>query len=221
MVQRVYTQACRAKLLAKVMVATDDERIFRHVQSFGGEVMMTDQAHPTGTDRCAEVAKQMKDFATIINIQGDEPFIDPDQIDLVAATLTHAPQNEIATLVKQIKSFDMLTDPNNVKVVFDKYYHALYFSRAAIPYPRMEIGELQKDTMPFYKHIGIYGFKREILLQLATLPSGRLESLELLEQLRWLENGYKIRVAITDKETLGIDTPEDLEKALKKIAGVL
>lgn len=214
MVQRVYEQAKKSATLTQVLVATDDNRIYDHVKGFGGEVVMTAPHHPSGTDRCFEALKKSAgnvDF--IINIQGDEPFINPGQIDLLASVLS--PETELATLVKKIDSEEVLFNPNSPKVVLNQKGEALYFSRSPIPYLR---GVPEKDWLTtglFYKHIGIYAYRIDILESITRLTTSSLENAEALEQLRWLENGYKIKVAITEHESFGIDTPEDLEKAIK------
>jgi 3-deoxy-manno-octulosonate cytidylyltransferase (CMP-KDO synthetase) len=211
MIQRVYEQAMQANSLQKVVVATDDLRIFEAVKKFGGEVVMTAPTHQSGTDRCAEVLQTYPDFDFVVNIQGDEPFIQPEQINKTVAIL-HQKKVNIATLAKKITENTLLHNPNVVKVVFDKKYKALYFSRHAIPFVR---GAEEKDWLvqqDFYKHIGLYAFRAKTLRQLAKLSPSNLEQSESLEQLRWLENGFRIGVALTDLETIGIDTPEDLEK---------
>ncbi len=212
MIQRVYTQACKAKSLAKVIVATDDERIFNHVQSFGGQVMMTLMHHQSGTDRCAEVAMNFQDMEAIINIQGDEPFINPSQIDQVVQHLQQNKAINIATLAKRITDSTQLFSPNIVKVVFNQSNVAQYFSRNAIPFLR---GVEQSDWISkgvFYKHIGLYAYRRQTLLKITQLPLSLLEKTESLEQLRWLDNGYQIGIGLTEIETVGIDSPEDLDK---------
>jgi 3-deoxy-manno-octulosonate cytidylyltransferase (CMP-KDO synthetase) len=212
MIQRVYEQATQAQLLAKTVVATDDMRIFDAVKNFGGEVIMTSATHPSGTDRCAEVLQQYPDFEAIVNIQGDEPFIQPSQIDKTIGILLKNKRIGIATLAKKITNIEFLHNSNVVKVVFDKKMHALYFSRHAIPFVR---GVETKDWLKpqdFYKHLGLYAFRTKTLLKIAQLPPSSLEKSESLEQLRWLENGFRIGVALTELETIGIDTPEDLAR---------
>lgn len=218
MIERVYKQALQSKKLHEVIVATDDERIADHVKSFDGNVMMTNTGHASGTDRCAEVlSKQTKSFDVVINIQGDEPFIQPEQIDLLISCFDDPDPSEvqIATLVKKIVSVDELKNTNTPKVVLAQNGDALYFSRQAIPFKKdIQFDEwLQHGT--YYKHIGIYGYNAQTLLKLTTLPQGKLEQMESLEQLRWLENGYRIRTKVTDLETIAIDSPEDLEKVKK------
>jgi len=212
MIRRVYEQAGKARLIDGVIVATDDDRIFSHVRSFGGLVEMTSDRHRSGTDRCAEVAERAAGFGVVVNIQGDEPFIDPRQIDQVVEPVLTANGAGIATLAKRITDPEVLFDPNIVKVVFDQDQKALYFSRNTIPYLRDVDREHWLDQTSFYKHIGIYAFRREVLLEMAGLAAGRLEQCESLEQLRWLEAGEPIHLALTELETLGIDRPEDLKK---------
>jgi 3-deoxy-manno-octulosonate cytidylyltransferase (CMP-KDO synthetase) len=213
MIQRVYEQVKKSKHVAEVVVATDHDEIFQHVKKFGGSVCMTKESHPSGTDRCFEaLTLQQKEFSYVINIQGDEPFIQPEQIDLLAKLLDG--NVEIATLVKKIEDQEQLFNPNVVKTVVSKDKSALYFSRSPVPHIRnaQENEWLSKHT--FYKHIGMYAYRRDILKQLTSLPISSLEKAESLEQLRWLENGFKISIAETKTETIGIDTPEDLQKAL-------
>mgnify|MGYP001176859191 FL=1 len=211
MIRRVFEQASQAGI-SRVVVATDDERIFNHVKNFSGEVVMTSPDHLSGTDRCAEIANlpRYADFEIIVNIQGDEPFIRPGQIDQVVEFLVQNETFSIATLARQISNQDELFNPNVVKVVFDNNQQALYFSRAAIPFLRNIPQETWLREGEFYKHIGLYAFRRQVLVEIAALPVGGLEKNESLEQLRWLENGYKIGIALTDFESFGIDTPDDL-----------
>lgn len=213
MIHRVYEQAKKCRLLDEVVVATDDERIFSHVQSFG-RVVMTSEFHSTGTDRCIEVASmpEFQKFEIVVNIQGDEPFIQPAQIEQVVSLFHEKENTQIGTLVKAVESQDDLSNSNVVKVVFGKEKKALYFSRSPIPFVRgHEMTEwLFKHT--FYKHIGMYAFRRNALLAISELEKGELEKTESLEQLRWLEEGLSISIGITAFETKGIDTPEDLEK---------
>ena len=211
MIRRVFEQASKSSL-NRVVVATDDHRIFDHVKDFGGEVVRTSSTHLSGTDRCAEVTALpgFADFETIVNIQGDELFIQPGQIDLAVDFLTKNKNCSIATLAKQIEKPGELFNTNVVKVVFDKNRQALYFSRETVPHLRNVPRDAWLTAGEFYKHIGLYAFRREALLEVAVLTPGRLEQNESLEQLRWLENGYKIGIALTDVESFGIDTPEDL-----------
>ncbi len=213
MIQRVYEQVKKSTLITDVVVATDHPEIFNHVMQFGGNVCLTKESHASGTDRCYEaLTLQQKEYTYVINIQGDEPFIQPSQIDLLAKLLDGG--TEIATLVKKIEDREQLFNPNVVKTVVAENKTALYFSRSPIPHIRNtpESEWLTKNT--FYKHIGMYAYRRDILKQLTDLPVSSLEKAESLEQLRWLENGFKISVAETQTETIGIDTPEDLKKAL-------
>ncbi len=212
MIQRVYEQALGATLLDHVVVASDDSRILKHVEAFGGHAMHTRSDHISGTDRCAEVASYFSDYQVVVNIQGDEPFLDPTQIDLVAQPLLVA-QAQITTLAKQIHVHEALENPNIVKVVFDQFARALYFSRYPIPFLRNTSIDDALEQGVFYKHIGLYGFQRETLLEITQLPISRLEQLESLEQLRWLDYGYPIQIQFTDIETIGIDTPDDLVRA--------
>ncbi len=214
-IERVYEQAKKASLLDDVIVATDDERIFNHVLHFGGTVQMTAASHQSGTDRCAELAEALAGYDLIVNIQGDEPFIQPSQIDLVIQPLMDHQEFSIATLAKPLHTNKEIFNPNIVKVVMNKNQQALYFSRSPIPYVRnLDESEWEQAAL-FLKHIGLYGFRREVLLQVAHLPVSALEKSESLEQLRWLENGFSIFVNKTELETIGIDTMEDLEKAKK------
>ncbi|GAB3203293.1 3-deoxy-manno-octulosonate cytidylyltransferase (CMP-KDO synthetase) [Pontibacter aydingkolensis] len=211
MIQRVYEQAKSADL-AEVLVATDDQRIFEHVKSFGGKAVMTAEHHQSGTDRCFEAYQQYNQpFEYIINIQGDEPFIKPEQINLVASCFRN-PQTQLATLIKKIETAEELFNVNAPKVVISKTGDALYFSRQPIPYCRNVPNDIWHRQHTYYKHIGIYGYHTDILEQITQLPPSALELAESLEQLRWLEHGFKIATAITEFETIGIDTPEDLER---------
>lgn len=216
MIQRVYEQAQQAKLLTKTVVATDDQRIANHVQGFGGRVVMTNPNHPSGTDRCFEaLSHQEEAFDAVVNIQGDEPFIAPVQIDLVASLLNS--QTELATLAKEITTHEQLVNPNVVKVVISHTGEALYFSRSTIPHVRNTPEKEWLIQHRFYKHIGLYGYRTDVLQKITQLPVSKLERAESLEQLRWLENGFRIKVGETKLETLGIDTPADLENALEHI----
>jgi 3-deoxy-manno-octulosonate cytidylyltransferase (CMP-KDO synthetase) len=216
MIQRVYEQCSKSTSISKLIVATDDQRIADHVKLFGGNVTLTSINHQSGTDRCAEVANNYPEFDILINIQGDEPMINPDQIDLLCKCFEN-PNASIATLVKKISSNEELFNENTPKVILNKNNEAILFSRTAIPFIRGKAKENWIEQYTFYKHIGIYGFKTETLKRLNNLPVSALESAEALEQLRWIENGYRIHTAITDKESQAIDTPQDLEKLLKWI----
>lgn len=212
MVQRVYEQAKKAKQVAKVVVATDHEAIFNHVQSFGGEVVMTSTEHLSGTDRCMEAMNLCGgEYGYVINIQGDEPFIKPEQIDLLASLLDGV--TELATLI--IPTKEDLQNPNAVKVVMNKQMEAIYFSRHPLPYLRNYPLEEWPLHFNYYRHIGIYAYRTDVLAAITKLPPSPLELAESLEQLRWIENGYKIKVKVTEWESHGIDTPADLERVLK------
>lgn len=213
MIRRVYDQACSAGSLSKVIVATDDRRIFDHVTDFGGEVMLTSSIHQSGTSRCAEIIERSGNDVpdVVINIQGDEPFIDPLQIDKLAG-LFNDPGVQIATLVKKITNTEELINPNVVKVVTATGGKALYFSRAAIPFVRGYTESEFLEKAAFFKHIGIYAYRTEVLKSITNLPAGNLETAESLEQLRWLEHGLTIHTAVTQLESFAVDTPEDLSK---------
>ena len=209
MIQRVYEQAKKCKQLTEVIVATDDERIYNHVVDFGGVAMMTGANHQSGTDRCAEVAAAHPQYDVVINIQGDEPYIDPEQISKLT-TCFNSPDVQIATLVKRVKDVQELHNPNTPKVIVTKLNEAAYFSRSAIPHIRGEEPQNWLEFYPYFKHIGIYGYRADVLQEITRLPISSLEKAEALEQLRWIENGYRIKVAETDLETYAVDTPEDL-----------
>lgn len=214
MVQRVYEQA--SKVFSQVYVATDDERILKAVEAFGGKVVMTLKKHTSGTDRCAEAADKIfqktgANFDIVVNIQGDEPFIQVEQLNEIKKCF-NSKRTQIATLVKPINNRDDITNPNKPKVVISKKNEAIYFSRSPIPFVR---GKNQTNWIKkhlFYKHIGLYAYRYDVLKKITLLPQGILERAESLEQLRWLENGYKIKVAYTEYESLSVDTPKDLEK---------
>ncbi|HQG77206.1 MAG TPA: 3-deoxy-manno-octulosonate cytidylyltransferase [Bacteroidales bacterium] len=215
MIRRVYEQASLS--LETVYVATDDDRIFKAVRDFGGNVIMTSEAHRSGTDRCAEAislifGKEGMEFDIVINVQGDEPFILPEQIDLIKSCFDDS-SVEIATLVRRAGPGEDIFNPDQPKVVLDSSGNAIYFSRAAIPFIRDS--QMAEWTLrhTYYKHIGLYAYKTATLLEITKLPPGELEIAESLEQNRWLENGYRIRTAVTTLESICIDTPSDLEKA--------
>src|SRR5690606_2575280 len=191
MTQQVYERSLLSNSLSSVIVATDDDRIAEHIKSFGGNVILTSSEHNSGTDRCAEAANHFPDADIVINIQGDEPFIQPEQIDLLAGCFNSA-ETEIATLVKKIDSYQELFNHNTPKVVIDSKGKALYFSRNTIPFQRDVPENKWLDNQVYFKHIGIYGFKVKTLQQLTQLPISSLEKAEALEQLRWIENGYSI-----------------------------
>lgn len=212
MIQRVYDQAVKADL-DKVVVATDDERIANEVKRFGGEFVMTSPNHQSGTDRCAEVAQKLLGFDVVVNIQGDEPFIDPSQISLVVSCFTDQTVL-LATLIKEIKNREELFNVNIPKVVINTHQQAIYFSRHPIPFIRNAEKEDWATTHQFYKHIGIYGYRTSALLAITKLVTSSLELAENLEQLRWLQNGYQIKTKVSNLETIAIDTPEDLLKII-------
>ena len=213
-IQRVYEQVSGA--LDDVYVATDDDRIKDAVLAFGGKVVMTSVDHKSGTDRCNEAcAKIGNQYDVVVNIQGDEPFVQPSQLNAIKACFED-PTTQIATLVKPFAtndSFEALENINSPKVVVNKNWNALYFSRSIIPYLRNVDKKEWLSKHTFYKHIGLYAYRTEVLKEIATLPQSILEIAESLEQLRWLENGYKIKVGISEVETIGIDTPADLKRA--------
>ncbi len=213
MIERVYRQATQCSDVSRILVATDSDEIFDTVRSFGGDVVMTSPDCQSGTDRCAEVISSREiSEEIIINIQGDEPFIKPEQISELVR-LMQPDHIEIGTLAKRITEQGSVFNPNVVKLVKASSGKALYFSRNPIPFVRGSDAEHWLDSAPFFKHIGLYGYKKEVLTKLAKLPVGDLEKAESLEQLRWMEAGYELYAAETEWESLGIDTPEDLEKA--------
>lgn len=219
MIQRVYEQALKAKSLDEVFVATDDDRIFKEVEKFGGKAMMTSTDHLSGTDRCNEVvsflASSGHKIDVVVNIQGDEPYIQPEQIEKVCSCFSK-PGVNIATLAKRIENRDELFSNTVNKVIFNKQKNAIYFSRTPIPYMQNQNQDLWHRLFPYYKHIGIYAYRTETLLAIASLEPAGLEKAESLEQLRWLENGYSIRVEETHFESIAIDTPADLLKITNK-----
>jgi 3-deoxy-manno-octulosonate cytidylyltransferase (CMP-KDO synthetase) len=210
-IQRVYEQA--SKVLNNVCVATDDERIYNKVIEFGGNAVMTRADHKSGTDRIAEAYEKIgKPYKVVINIQGDEPFIHPEQIESVMACFDDK-DVEIATLGKRFTSMEAVQNPNSPKIVVDNRGFAMYFSRSVIPFVRgVEEGEWL-GRYPFLKHLGLYAYRVDVLKAITALPQSSLEKAESLEQLRWLQNGFRIKVAETEFETVGIDTPEDLKRA--------
>jgi 3-deoxy-manno-octulosonate cytidylyltransferase (CMP-KDO synthetase) len=211
MIQRVYEQAKKCKDLTEVIVATDDKRIFDHVVGFHGMVVMTSADHQSGTDRCAEVALNHPEYDVVINIQGDEPYIEPEQISKLAGCFND-PDTQIATLIKKVQNEQDLFNPNAPKVVVNKRSEAVYFSRSPLPYIRGQEQQSWLRHYTYFKHVGIYGYRADILQQITQLPVSALEKAESLEQLRWIENGYKIKVAETEFETFAVDTPDDLTK---------
>lgn len=215
MIQRVYERAQLAQCIHQVIVATDDDRIVQAVTSFGGEARMTRADHRTGTERVAEVAAHV-DGEIFVNVQGDEPLLDPAAVDTAVAALREEPEAEVATVATPIKIPADIMDPNIVKVVLDFDGNALYFSRAPIPWVRDTGNTIQVRHL---KHLGLYAFQRAALLEYPTLPQGELERIEQLEQLRWLENSTKIRVAEVEHDAVSVDVPQDIarvEKLLQK-----
>src|SRR5690349_11154172 len=222
MLQHVYECVSLARYLTNVIVATDDQRICEEARRFGGVVRMTRPDHLSGTDRVAEVASS--DTADwIVNVQGDEPLIDPDAIDAAILPLIEEPSIPMGTLKKRIEDSSEIDDPNVVKVVTDRFENAIYFSRSTIPHPRDK--GASEERAVHYKHIGLYVYRRDFLLRYPELPVGPLEKAERLEQLRALENGHKIRVVETEYESIGVDTPDDLDRVNKlfeaTLAGVI
>lgn len=219
MLQRVYEQAAKSKCLSRVVVATDDERILQHVKNFGGEAVMTSPHHPSGTDRCWEALQQIGgDFDYVINIQGDEPFIDPEQIDELGVVLKDGTV-ELATQMIAIDRYETLFDPGEVKIVLTVNNDAKYFSRMVIPFIKGVDEKEWHIRHRYYRHVGMYAYRRDILEQITKLPVSPLEKAESLEQLRWIENGYTIKCVVTKHESHCIDTPEDVEKVLALMAG--
>lgn len=221
-IQRVYEQVTKQ---LPACVATDDERIFEHVKSFGGHVVMTRTDHKSGTDRIEEAVEKLqlaKEFeiddnnTVIVNVQGDEPFIQPEQIQALCDCFND-PTTDIATLGIKFKTLEAIKNPNSPKIILDNMGFAMYFSRSVIPYVRGKEETEWPQSFDFLKHIGMYAYKRSILKEVTSLPQSSLEIAESLEQLRWLQNGYKIKVGETTQETIGIDTPEDLSEAIKRL----
>lgn len=206
MLQHVYERASLSRYLTSTIIATDDDQVFAAARSFGARVRMTRSDHMSGTDRAAEIASA-EDADLIVNIQGDEPLIDPSAIDAAILPLVHEPEIVMGTLKKLIEDPREINDPNVVKVVTDHDGDAIYFSRCPIPFDRDRTADV-----PYFKHIGLYVYQRDFLLNYSALPVGRLEQAERLEQLRALENGYRIRVVETEYESMGVDTPEDLRR---------
>ena len=213
-IQRVYEQV--SQVVDETYVATDDQRIFDAVEAFGGKVVMTRSDHKSGTDRIEEAAEKIGgDYDVVVNVQGDEPFIQASQIETVCKCFDD-PTTQIATLGKPFgNDMEAIGNPNSPKIVVDKNGFALYFSRSIIPFVRGKETAEWPSSYPFLKHLGLYAYRRDVLREVTQLPQGMLEKAESLEQLRWLENGYRIRVGLTDTETVGIATPADLERAEK------
>ncbi len=214
MIQRVYEQSTKAKQLDEVWIATDHAEIYDHAKSFGANVVMTSEAHRSGTERCYEALQIIGNkFDYVVNIQGDEPFIKPEQIDELISLLDG--NVELASMVSPIEDIETLFSPSEMKVVFDHSQNALYFSRECIPHVRgIEKKDWLKHTT-FYKHVAIYAYRHDVLAAITALEPSTLEVSESLEQLRWMQNGYKIKIGITYHKNISIDTPEDLERALK------
>lgn len=216
MIRWVYERAQQARCVHEVWVATDDERIYQAVERFGGKCRMTSPDHPSGTDRIAELARTM-DWDIVVNVQGDEPLIAPEMIDAVVESLQENEAIAVSTLKRKINTTADVVDPNVVKVVTDHHDYALYFSRAPIPYHRnawKSTASIEAAPIPdeIFKHVGLYGYRREFLIRLAHLPPTPLEMIEHLEQLRVLENGYRIVARTTDMDSIGVDSPEDLQR---------
>lgn len=221
MIRRVYEGTKTSDKLADVWVATDSDKIFDHVIDFGGKAVMTSETHRSGTERCAEALQRIEQqtknlFDVVINIQGDEPLIGHEQIDQLAGCFDE-PAVQIATLAKTIRDEDELFNPNVVKVVVNRAGLALYFSRSTIPYSRSKAQEDWLKNHEYLKHIGMYAYQKEVLVKIANLEKSALESCESLEQLRWLDHGFGIRVVLTGYESLGVDLPSDIEKIINKI----
>jgi len=217
MIQRVYERSLRSEVLDELVVATDDERIYNHVLKFGGKAVITSMDHQSGTDRCLEaMQKTPGNFDIVVNIQGDEPFIDPTQITDVARCFEDS-ETDIATLVKRVHHAEELFNPSMVKVVINNRDQAMYFSRSVIPYLHEVPEDQWTEQYEFLEHVGIYGYTTKALMEITQLPISSLEVHEKLEQLRWLENGFTIKVAYTDVESEPIDTQEDLERILNRM----
>ncbi|WP_240612509.1 3-deoxy-manno-octulosonate cytidylyltransferase [Brumimicrobium salinarum] len=210
MVQRVWEGVMQSGLFEEVVVATDDDRIANHVASFDGKAILTDESHDSGTDRCGEVLQEYDEYDIVVNIQGDEPLVNVEQLRVLIEAFDD-PNVQIATLGSPKINESDIQDPNRIKIVLDQQSDALYFSRSAIPYQR------NTEEYPFLKHIGLYGFRSVVLKELVKLTPTKLEKTESLEQLRWMFYGYKIRVMETQIETPNIDTPEDVDAVLKQL----
>ncbi len=214
MLQRVYEQVVQCSLLDKVIIATDNQQILEHAMSIGAEAVMTNEKHPSGTDRCFEAYTNLNEYYdVVINIQGDEPFINPIQIELLIKSFK--PDDQIATLMIKCKDYETLASEGEVKIVLDKNNYALYFSRSVIPYLRDVPKEQWHLHHTYYRHLGMYAYRTDILKSITMLSPSTLEQKESLEQLRWLENGYKILCIETEYESYCIDYPEDIEKLIK------
>ena len=217
-IEHVYRQV--SSVMEDVFVATNDQRIYDAVEAFGGKAIMTRSDHKSGTDRiCEALEKVGGSFDVVINIQGDEPFIQKSQLETVMQCFDD-PRTQIATLGKPFESMEAVENPNSPKIVLDNDGYALYFSRSVIPFVRGKEHEEWLSHFPYLKHIGLYAYRTEVLREVSNLPQSTLELAESLEQLRWLQNGYKIKVGLTNVETIGIDTPEDLQRAEEKLANL-
>ncbi len=214
MIQHVYEKAKQCRRLNEVLVACDDKRIVSAVEGFGGQVVLTSIDHPSGSDRIAEAVKFLK-VDTVVNIQGDEPLISPKAIDNLVETIGSDRTCVMATLIKKLEDPKKLKDPNTVKVVVDENFNALYFSRSSIPFNRDEAAFAE---IVYYRHLGIYAYRKEFLLKFVSLAPSGLEKIEKLEQLRALEGGYKIKTIVTDSETISVDTEKDLKRVRRVMA---
>ncbi len=217
MIQRVYEGAIQCPDLDKVIVATDDSRIFDHVQSFGGNVVMTSDQHESGTDRCGEVLAKFPEYDVVVNIQGDEPMVDPNQLQELLAAFS-SDRVQIATLGITVKTQVELFNPNRIKVAMDANGNALFFSRNPIPFGAQMQEEYWLDRYPYVRHIGLYAYRSQTLRKLVKLKPCAMEKQESLEQLRWIYYGYPINVVLTEIETPNIDTPEDVEQVLAQLS---
>lgn len=215
LIQRVYERVKCCKAVQEVVIALDDERVARHVESFGAKWTMTSSDHPSGTDRCAEVSARYPEFSHIINVQGDEPFIDPSNIQQLTELLGQT-GHTIVSLMCRLQHTEDFFNPNVVKVVVNQNHSALYFSRSPIPHQRSRSTDEYQLNDSSFRHLGLYGFERKTLEKITQLSVGKLEQLEMLEQLRWLENAYSIHMGITDSVSFGVDVEADLYKAIEQ-----
>lgn len=220
MIRRVYEQALKAKSISRVVIATDHEAIQQHAKEFGAEVVMTRTDHPSGTDRCCEALNKIEltlkaPVDVVVNIQGDEPFVDPSSLDLLVQPFMSNPALSITTLITHFEKEEEVHNPNRIKVVIDRQGRALYFSRSVIPFMQAPQG---KSTFAYLKHIGVYAYKSRVLKEITQLAPSSLEQAERLEQLRWMEHGYSIQTVFTSHTSLNIDTPEDLKAVLQQYA---
>ena len=207
MIERVYQQCLKCSALDDIIVATDDKRIYNHVLNFGGKSIMTSKTHQTGTERCNEVAKKLEGYNIIINIQGDEPLINPIQINEII-TLFKNPQTQIGTLAKKINKITIIKDENTPKAIFDNNRNAINFLR--------KVPSTSNENI-YYQHVGIYGYRKETLNKICRLPKSKNEILKRLEQMRWLDNGYNIKIGLTNFQTFSVDTPKDIKKIISQI----